>query len=465
MKYPALLGPRNEQLLFVSMILFLLFCLVGGGASRADVASLLYVRPAAILCIAMFLIVPGRWEGRPLRIPFILLGGLALVMIVQLVPLPPGTWLSLPGHDRYREAAEAAAVAQPWRPLSLAPDLTLNSLLALLLPLAVLVAMAKLREDQRFGLLPLLIGAACFSAVLGIVQLTSARSSPVFLYEVTHLYSPVGFFSNRNHQAALLAMTFPMLRMWTLMPSEDLRYRRSRFWTAVAIGLFLIPMILVTGSRAGMGLAIIGLALAFLINPSFGDRRRSGAKRRRRWLAMQVLWLVPVLLVGAVLLLGRAMAVQRLLAAENLQLELRLQHAPLVWRMIWDFFPTGTGFGAFDPVFRGYEPDATLTPFYFNHAHNDLFELALTGGLPALLLLAIFLIWWGVKTAAAFRPLRAPSVATLFARLGASMILLLFLASLVDYPLRTPLMAAIFAVACGWLAQGQKSLKGRSDSG
>jgi hypothetical protein len=33
------------------------------------------------------------------------------------------------------------------------------------------------------------------------------------------------------------------------------------------------------------------------------------------------------------------------------------------------------------------------------------------------------------------------------------MSLILFLASLVDYPLRTPLMALIFAVICGWLGQ------------
>ena len=32
------------------------------------------------------------------------------------------------------------------------------------------------------------------------------------------------------------------------------------------------------------------------------------------------------------------------------------------------------------------------------------------------------------------------------------MIVIIFGSSLVDYPLRTPLLSALFALACGWLA-------------
>jgi O-antigen ligase len=121
--------------------------------------------------------------------------------------------------------------------------------------------------------------------------------------------------------------------------------------------------------------------------------------------------------------------------------------------MLAEFMPVGSGFGSFDPVFRGFEPDSSLDVRFFNHAHNDLLELAISGGAIALLLLAVFVVWWIVRSWAAFRPYRNRARSALVARAGAIMIAILFLASLVDYPLRTPLMAAIFAVAAAWLAR------------
>ena len=49
----------TERLAFPVLLLLLGLCLLGGGASRADVASLIYSRPAAILCIAALLLLPG----------------------------------------------------------------------------------------------------------------------------------------------------------------------------------------------------------------------------------------------------------------------------------------------------------------------------------------------------------------------------------------------------------------------
>ncbi|WP_395613875.1 O-antigen ligase family protein [Allosphingosinicella sp.] len=409
------------------------------------------------------LLIPGRRDFGTYRVPLFLLATFALLMLLQLVPLPPDLWASLGGNARYTEASAAAGLSQPWRPLSLAPDLTLNSLLDLLPPFAVLIGFASLHPPRRTYILLFLISAACLSAFLGVAQLTSARSSPVFLYAVAHEGSPIGFFSNRNHQAAFLALAFPLLRSWVLMPAEKWRYRRVRFWSAVAISLFLIPMILVTGSRAGLVLALVGLVTAFLIDPRLRLWRGGGGTAWTRF-AFHLLWITPVLLIGLALFFGRAVAIDRLMATEGLTSELRVQNTPLMLKMIGDFFPFGFGFGAFDSIFRGFEPDSALSPFYFNHAHNDLIELALTGGIPALLLLAGLLFWWLRRAFGAWRPLRAPSPATVFARLGASIMLILFLASLVDYPLRTPLMATIFAIACGWLAGGVKSGKAATRS-
>lgn len=119
--------------------------------------------------------------------------------------------------------------------------------------------------------------------------------------------------------------------------------------------------------------------------------------------------------------------------------------------MLRDFMPIGSGFGSFDPVFRMYEPDELLHPGYFNHAHNDWLELALTGGLPALLLLAAFILWAGWRLYSSFRtPASDPALRV---RSGGLVLLVLAGASVSDYPLRTPILAALLALACAWLAR------------
>lgn len=443
-------GPLSEKARLIIVLTFLVLCALGGGASRDDVLSLLYLRPAAILSIAALFLLPGRLDFASVRIPLLLLAGLAGVILLQLIPLPPDLWLALPGRERFGEAAAAAGFPQPWRPLALSPDFALDSLVSLSVPLAGLVGFAALREDQRFALLPFLIGTACLSAVLGIMQMTGGARSPVFLYDVTHQGAAVGVFANRNHQAALLAMTFPMLSVWTLMPAKSERHRRARLWAAFGIGLFLVPMILVTGSRAGMALGGLGIVAAYLMVP----RKRRGEGMSGRWGRMSkiAIWAAPVALSVAVILLGRALAFERLVAVDDIQMEQRLRYTPLMLDIVRDFFPLGTGFGTFDPIFRLYEPDEALNPLYFNRAHNDLIELAITGGVPALIALALFLIWWVRRSILVFLSLRLHSQPMFFARLGALMVLMLFLASLVDYPLRTPLMAVVFAIACGWLS-------------
>lgn len=442
----------SERVRFFALLGFLALCLLGGGGPRADALSLLYLRPAAIICIAVFLVTRGPWEFRPFKPLFILLGLFAGAMAIQLIPLPPDVWLSLPGHNRYGEAAAAAGLPQPWRPISLTPDLTLNSLLALLPALTVLVGIAGIRADQRAALLPVLLAGVAATVILAVAQVSSSRSSALYLYAVTHDQAAVGLFANRNHQAALLAMAFPMLRMWTLGRPRNRQFERVRFWIAIGFGCVLVPAILVTGSKAGVALGLVGLGAAVAIAPP----RLGGAwPAWKQMLLVAILLAIPIALVSAAILLGRAEALDRLnVFSENYMQEQRIENTPLMLRMAADFFPFGSGFGSFDPVFRGYEPDERLTLTYFNHAHNEAIELVLTGGLAALLVLALFLGWLFRRTIIAFFRPRNGTHATHLARLGSTMVMMTFIASLVDYPLRTPLFGAIFAIACGWLAAG-----------
>lgn len=424
----------------------LITCALGGGSAFADTFSLLYVRPVAVIALIALLLVPGGADWRAVRAPLAMLGLLAAIMALQLVPLPPALWMSLPARAPYATIATAAGLAEPWRPLSLTPDLTANSLAALVIPAAALVGFARITPEQRRWAVVGLVILCAISAGLGVAQFASGKGSSLYLYKRTHDGFPVGLLANRNHQAALLALIFPALRVWTLQPAER-AWAQRRQWLALALGGLTVPVLLATGSRAGIAIGAASVALTLLAFPV-----RYGSTRSRR-----TIWLyrfgVPALLLVLVLLsysLGRAVSIERF-SSLSVEADQRVQFAPVVLAITRASFPVGTGFGSFDPVFRQYEPDAFLIASYFNHAHNELLELAMTAGLPGLLLLAAFLFWWIARVLTAIRSGTRHDPERSVALLGGMIVGILFAASLVDYPLRTPLMSAVFAIGCGWL--------------
>jgi O-antigen ligase len=106
-------------------------------------------------------------------------------------------------------------------------------------------------------------------------------------------------------------------------------------------------------------------------------------------------------------------------------------------------------------VFQIYEPFDFLSMHYFNRAHDDYLEIVLNAGLPGLLLLLCALGWW---LAASIRAWRAgDSMRYAIPKLGSAMLLLVFIASIFDYPARTPIMMAMIALAALWLSWGSEA--------
>lgn len=443
---PATVWGMVRLLVFLG---FLTLCFLGGGASRLDATSLLYLRPAAIFAGACLLLVPGPLNWARVRTPFMFLGALALVMVIQLIPLPPDLWTALPGHDRFAAAATAAGLEQPWRPISIAPDLTLNSLVSLTVPAAVLIGMASLDSHRAERMLLIfLVAAIVISGVFGIAQVTRGANSSLYLYRVTNDGIAVGLFANRNHQAALLACAFPVLAAWACSRSQNPGADRARRWLAGLAGALIVPLIVVTGSRAGVPLAAIGLAAAALIYWFSRPAAGGGAKAALMALAP---WLAGFALLIVSLFLSRATAIQRLFGL-SIGEDTRVQNFGLFTDMARDFFPFGSGYGTFDPLFRVYEPFEHLSLEYLNHAHNDLIELLITAGLFGAGLLLAFIVWYGRKGWLAFRERRASGASLRI--LGFAVVTILLAASVVDYPLRTPIMMAMFAIGATWFGAG-----------
>ena len=445
---------RARHLVGDHSVHFLGFCVLFltvaamGGTSRYDSLLQAGVRLACVLALAVWMFSDAPLARAGLKVPAIFLGVATGLLALQLVPLPPALWSALSGRSFYLESAAAAGLVQPWRPLSLVPDRGLAAFFSMLVPLAMLVGMAQMSARERVLLLAPAVWLIALSAVLGVAQISLGQQSFLRWYDYSNDRSADGFFANRNHQALFLAAALPIAAAWACHKVEPRRVW-ARGWTALAIGVLTVLVVPTTGSRAGLLLTAIGIVAGFAIAaPTIRERAAMLSTRRRRSVRRAFAGGIAVFL-AVLVVFGRNESIRRLMDLDSAD-DLRAQTFPIVWRMTWEFFPAGIGFGSFDAVFRRFEPFSMLSTTYLNQAHNDVLQLVLEGGLLALIAALAFVGWWGW---ASLRVWRLPASGRVLAgRAGSSVIGMALIASAVDYPLRTPLLLAFFAVAICWLA-------------
>lgn len=431
---------------FVMIALFAVFC-VAGGASKANTLGQGVVRAASLITVAGLLLGRVRFDIREARAPFFILIVAALLVALQIVPLPFSVWVRLPGRELISSVTAAVGLDGILRPIAIVPDGALNALLSLSVPFAVLVGMSASPATRRRRFLPVIIAIVCVSALCGLIQLSGGIIDNPFINDTRG--QAAGLFANRNHQALFLAIGVPLTLAWGYAPSQRPGWRG---WAALGIVLLLSLMIIGTGSRAGLGLLAVGLVGGgLLIWPTIAGM----ASRAPRWVlpagVLLVLTILTVLLVVSVDF-GRAEAIDRLLD-EEVGADMRSRAFPTLMSMIMQYFPVGSGLGSFDAVFRMVEPFNVLKPTYFNHAHNDYIELLIEGGLPVAALLVSALAWF---CGASWRAWRSSAIGEAhIAKTGSVVILLVILASIADYPARTPMIMAVLAVAATWLSSSR----------
>ncbi len=428
---------------FFTIFFFILF--VAGGSARADVSGQIIVRGSAtLIMIAAILFGPRPALIETKAVWFILIGCIALPTL-QLIPLPPTIWQAFPGRSLFSQAAMIAGEPQPWRPITLVPGATLNAVGALLIPLTTLILMAQLNNDEHRRILDIVLFVITISMLIGLAQFSGANVGAPF-----GDHGPVevnGFFNNRNHFALLLAIGCIITPVWAFLGKRPQRWRAP-----VAFGLTILfaLSILASGSRAGAIVGLLGLGFGTIISwRGIG----SSLARYPRWVAPTAVALIGAIIavvIGLSFAANRAVSLNRVLTNGAAQ-DMRERSFPTVLTVLETYFPIGSGYGSFDPVFRIHEPFALLSPEYFNHAHNDLLEVVLDGGVAGLLILAGALIWY---VTVSMRAWRAPSgTRNPLSKVGSAIILLIGLASAVDYPARTPLIMAVLTVAAVWLAR------------
>lgn len=443
---------------FYAFTAFLTLVFFMGGSSRDDVQSLVFLRPLAVLFGAYALTCMDReaWKGR--TFPLYIALALAGLMIFQLIPLPPHVWTALPGRQIFADIADLAGIEQPWRPLTLSPSRTLNSLFSLAIPISAMMLYLNLDERHRKQAVAVIIILSGISALWAAFQLTGSARGPLYLYNITNNGAAVGLFANRNHQAVMLAATIVMLGWYGASHPLKAKLSALKFYSSIAAIFVMVPLIFITGSRAGLILmapALVAAAIFMYFGRYMIEAQpsvKSNHPRKKRFTSRQIILFscIAVVLIMGVLSVyfARSLAFDRLFGRGDVE-ELRSQLVPILTNMVGDYFPWGSGFGSFEHVYRIYEPQELLNPSYLNQAHNDWLQFPIEGGLAAVLIAVAAIAW---ATVLVFRLAQnwAHSRYTKYSAIMAAMVMLIFLVgSIGDYPLRVPSLIALFAViAC-----------------
>ncbi|ODU27612.1 MAG: hypothetical protein ABS88_15905 [Sphingopyxis sp. SCN 67-31] len=349
----------------------------------------------------------------------------------------------------------------PWQPLSVAQARTWNALFSLAAPVAMLILVLSLPSQWQRRIPLILLGLGFMSGVIGMLQAIGPAQGPLYFYRITNNGFSVGFFANRNHQAAFLAAMYPLIAAnLTLFKGkpEQLLFQR----TMAIIGAFvLLLLILMTGSRGGAALAVLGVALAWWVYKSPVAKARSADRATDYRTRLIAFGLASLFTIFAVIVAVRTPAVHRLLETDSAD-ELRVSTFPIVMDAAQKFFPFGSGIGTFVETYQLFEPNKLISQTYFNHAHNDFLETLLTAGVPgvALVFWAIVLGLFALRSQVRLRGLRQDQPgfqSQVLGRAGLSVIAMLALYSAADYPLRVPSLMLLVVVAAGWCSNAYRA--------
>lgn len=269
------------SLILFGILLGTLF--VAGGSVRDDALGQAVVRGVAWLLLIVAILFGKRPDWRRVTPVVMLLAAATLLVLLQLVPLPPAIWQGLPGRTILAEAVIGTGPGQPWRPWTMTPGATINALSSLVVPVASVVFMAGLRDTDRVWLPRILLGLICASTLIGLLQFSGAAVGNPFINDSDGQVS--GSFANRNHFALFVAFGCLLAPVWPFLGGRSGGWRAPM---ALALVLLFALIILGSGSRAGLVLGVTGLMIGMAL----------ARQELQAALANRPRWLLPVAIAG-----------------------------------------------------------------------------------------------------------------------------------------------------------------------
>jgi hypothetical protein len=427
--------------LSVGVALVLVLAVVAGGATwQGNAGDAWVILPSIVLlAIATFAHLVRRSVA---LVPLGLVLATLALPLLQVAPwpgsLPP--WAHV--HAQWQFDQARVFGIEPTRALSMAPDATWRAFLSMLPPAAVFLSMLLLPAGALRRVAALVAGLALLSAVWGLAQVALGESSMPDLHGVGGGQAK-GFFSNRNHFAALMYVGIALggaglvlaLRRMLADPEPARHGPRVIAWAAGFV--LLVVTCMLAKSRAGVMLgAVVVLALFAII---VFDTARSARGSRRVFALVAIVAGLAAVQVGLWGVLDR-------FKADPFE-DGRIVVQATTWQAARDAAPWGTGIGTFRRVYEQREPVESVIPAYVNRAHNDWLEFHLEAGWPGAALLLSWILWWLVSSRRAMRAdvAHGDPAMGLVRRLAIVALVALALHSLVDFPMRTIALATVAA--------------------
>ena len=423
-------------------MVLLAFSFAFGGASQGHALRLALVELASLPLLVLAagrVVETGLWREH--RFALGLLAAVVAIPLIQVIPLPPPIWTGLPGRDQMVLALELAGIQPGWAPLSVTPDRTWGSALALAPPAAFFLSVLVMSPVQRERMVKFCIAAAIGGILLGAAQLASGGDR-LYLWDWTEAGRVRGFFANRNHLASFLLVALPFALISGAATLRRRDRRTSTLWFGALFAGLVVVALAAIRSRAGITVFAPVLLISLLAAWIAAGRGRPGPGL-----------LVLVGSIGAALTVVAVLALPPILARFDTEgaPEVRFERWPLIAETAQTYLPLGSGIGSFDAVYRSIEPLGELDSTFFNQAHNDYVETWLEAGWLGIGLILAFLIWYAQRSLAAWKA--PPSREWDLQRAASIGIGVLLVHSIVDYPLRTTTLAVVFVLCCGILEQ------------
>lgn len=415
--------------------------ILGGGQDWLG-DTLIQLLALPVIALAVIALRRRTWTG-PETVGVALTCALIVLPLIQLLPLPPEIWSSLPGRAQFAAELGAAGMPPGWRPMTLSPTHTEQALWSLLPGVAMFLAGRALPVRVRMRLVWILLGAGVAGLVLGLAQLAGGPESALRWYRYTNPFDAVGFFANRNHFAASLAISIPLALAALIDLLARLRDGRAISRSLIVLlalaTVALIVALVISRSRAGIVVGMLGLlgCVPLVLRSPI------------RIHATRILAVVTVAGVMLAIQFGLYAVLSRLhrdpLDDIRWIIHQTTREAAAVYA------PLGSGYGTFVQTYQAHEAPDYLIPRYINHAHGDYHELWLEGGWPAAALIVAVMVWllWIGWRAWRLPAYTLPGGLAQAATLAIGVVLL---HSMVDYPLRTTALSTAFGLLVAIIA-------------
>ena len=403
----------------------------GGARGLGDVIVVLLTMPVQFLaCI--------RWswfrQSSLSRAVMVALVAVISWHALQLIPLPPEWVGQLPMRSGIAADLSGIGAESRWVPATLDFWGTVRSLTEMVAFAAFLALISTLTPAARLRLLKLTVLAGCAMALLGYAQAAAGSQSPLRMYSHHHPIGAVGTFANRNHFACLAAMLVPL----SIALAECGR-RAGRIepmlWYSAAIMLLLAAGLSFSRTGFVLACAAAGVGLVWM-----------SLRRKRAIVVTALLTLVAAGMISIYAWNGLSTRLQ----LDPLR-DLRWQYLQYGWDTAKAYFPWGSGPGSFRYAYAPFEPLSKMGEAYALHSHNELVELAVEWGACGILfaMAAPILLIAAMRNKLIVANDRSPILIGSVVAVTVPM-----LHSLVDYPLRTYAVMAVFALASSIVLAG-----------